>query len=81
MLLLEGVDMYGLGNWDAVAGHVATQDGKSCQQHYTQVHVEMLRHFVHKNTYDDWDDKLPLAEFAHNNAKCSATQRSKVPSC
>ena len=37
MLLLEGVDMYGLGNWDAVAGHVATQDGKSCQQHYTQV--------------------------------------------
>ena len=39
MLLLEGVDMYGLGNWDAVAGHVATQDGKSCQQHYSQVHA------------------------------------------
>ena len=32
----------------------------------------MLRHFVNKKTYDDWDDKLPLAEVAHNNARTSA---------
>ena len=28
---------------------------------------------MNKNTYDNWDDNLPLAEFAHNNAKSSAT--------
>lgn len=37
VLLLEGIDNYGLGNWEAVAGHVATKDQAECRGHYTQV--------------------------------------------
>ena len=35
---------------------------------------EMLRHHTNSRPrYDDWDLQLPLCEFAHNNARNSAT--------
>ena len=37
LLLLEGIDIFGLGNWEAVSGHVATKGRDECRQHYTQV--------------------------------------------
>lgn len=34
ILLLEGVEMYGLGNWAEVAEHVATKTKAQCYDHY-----------------------------------------------
>ena len=45
-------------------------DGQT--ERVNRVLTEMLRHFVNKSTYDNWDEYLPLAEFAHNNAKSNA---------
>ncbi len=39
LLILEGVDMFGMGNWAAVAEHVGTKGAADCQQHYTSVYI------------------------------------------
>lgn len=39
LLLLEGVDMAGLGNWAAVAEHVGTKGQDSCRQHYYDTYI------------------------------------------
>ncbi|XP_074557947.1 transcriptional adapter ADA2-like isoform X1 [Curcuma longa] len=35
ILLLEGIEMYGLGNWTEVAEHVGTKSKAQCIDHYT----------------------------------------------
>ena len=54
-------------------------DGQT--ERVNRVLSEMLRHFVNKSTYDNWDENLPLAEFAHNNAKSSATGQTPFFIC
>ena len=39
LLLLEGVDMAGLGNWTAVAEHVGTKSQQACKQHYYDIYI------------------------------------------
>ncbi|KAK9791591.1 hypothetical protein WJX73_008219 [Symbiochloris irregularis] len=41
---------------------------------------EMLRHYTNWK-YDDWDLQLPLVEFAHNNARSTATNMSPFYCC
>ena len=41
---------------------------------------KMLRHYTNAR-YDDWDLQLPLCEFAHNNARSSATGMSPFYVC
>ena len=41
LLLLEAVEMYGLGNWPAVAEHVATKSEPDCRAHYYAVYVDV----------------------------------------
>ena len=41
MLLLEAVEMYGLGNWGAVAEHVGTKGEGTCRGHYYAVYVDV----------------------------------------
>lgn len=40
LLLLEGVDMYGLGNWASVAEHVGTKGKEECEGHYYRVYLK-----------------------------------------
>ena len=40
MLLLEGLDMYGLGNWAASGDHVATKTAAECRAHYFQIYID-----------------------------------------
>jgi len=39
LLLLEGIEMYGLGNWGDVADHVGTQPSEDCKQHYFETYL------------------------------------------
>ncbi|KNA18679.1 hypothetical protein SOVF_068490 [Spinacia oleracea] len=38
-LLLEGIDMYGLGNWAEVAEHVGTKSKSECIDHYNNIYM------------------------------------------
>lgn len=40
ILLLEGIEMYGLGNWVEVAEHVGTKSKLQCIDHYTAVYMD-----------------------------------------
>lgn len=53
-------------------------DGQT--ERVNRVLCEMLRHFVNKQ-YNDWDEHLPLAEFAHNNAHSTATDCTPFFAC
>ncbi|KAG8062630.1 hypothetical protein GUJ93_ZPchr0003g16592 [Zizania palustris] len=39
ILLLEGIEMYGLGNWTEVAEHVGTKGKAQCIEHYTTAYM------------------------------------------
>ncbi|KAK9151266.1 hypothetical protein Syun_009575 [Stephania yunnanensis] len=39
ILLLEGIEMYGLGNWAEVAEHVGTKSKAQCIDHYTNCYI------------------------------------------
>ncbi|XP_051135733.1 transcriptional adapter ADA2-like isoform X3 [Andrographis paniculata] len=39
MLLLEGIEMYGLGNWNEVAEHVGTKSKSQCIDHYNKIYM------------------------------------------
>ncbi|TYH53236.1 hypothetical protein ES332_D09G085000v1 [Gossypium tomentosum] len=56
ILLLEGIEMYGLGNWAEVAEHVGTKSKEKCIDHYTNVYMKSpffplpdMSHVVGKN--------------------------------
>ncbi|XP_050238438.1 transcriptional adapter ADA2-like isoform X2 [Mercurialis annua] len=39
ILLLEGIEMYGFGNWNEVAEHVGTKSKSRCIDHYNAIYV------------------------------------------
>ncbi|XWS12953.1 hypothetical protein CRYUN_Cryun37aG0134100 [Craigia yunnanensis] len=56
MLLLEGIEMYGLGNWAEVVEHVGTKSKEKCINHYSNVYMKStffplpdMSHVVGKN--------------------------------
>ncbi|EIE22880.1 hypothetical protein COCSUDRAFT_1634, partial [Coccomyxa subellipsoidea C-169] len=64
LLILEGVDMFGLGNWAAVAEHVGTKGAADCQQHYTSVYINSPA----------FPEPTPLASMANVNQLQSPMQ-------
>ncbi|XP_019054856.1 PREDICTED: transcriptional adapter ADA2-like isoform X2 [Nelumbo nucifera] len=56
ILLLEGIEMYGLGNWAEVAEHVGTKNKAQCIDHYSTTYMNSpcfplpdMSHVVGKN--------------------------------
>lgn len=56
ILLLEGIEMYGMGNWAEVAEHVGTKSKSECIDHYNTIYMNSpcfplpdLSHVVGKN--------------------------------
>ncbi|GMF48686.1 unnamed protein product [Phytophthora fragariaefolia] len=39
LLLLEGIEMFGMGNWKDIAEHVATKSDKKCERHYLSAYL------------------------------------------
>ena len=39
MLLLEAIDMSGLGNWSAVASHIGSKTAEECKAHYYEIYL------------------------------------------
>ncbi|KAJ4980768.1 hypothetical protein NE237_031605 [Protea cynaroides] len=56
ILLLEGIEMYGMGNWAEIAEHVSTKTKAQCIDHYTTAYMNSpcfplpdMSHVVGKN--------------------------------
>ena len=69
MLLLEAVEMYGLGNWAAVAEHVGTKGEGACRGHYYAVYVDV----------PSFPEPAPLPAMLHvNQAQVRVGPRSRA---
>lgn len=40
LLLIEGAEMYGLGNWADIAEHVGGRTKEECYEHYMRTYIE-----------------------------------------
>ena len=40
LLLIEGISLQGLGNWQAIAEHVGTRTKEEVEKHYTTVYID-----------------------------------------
>ncbi|EMD33782.1 hypothetical protein CERSUDRAFT_142113 [Gelatoporia subvermispora B] len=43
LLLLEGISLQGLGNWQAIAEHVGTRTREEVEQHYNSIYIDSPR--------------------------------------
>uniref|UniRef100_A0AAV1UDN3 Transcriptional adapter n=1 Tax=Peronospora matthiolae TaxID=2874970 RepID=A0AAV1UDN3_9STRA len=49
LLLLEGIEMFGMGNWKDIAEHVVTKSEKKCERHYLTAYLgwkDLMPRFV-----------------------------------
>ncbi|CAI5734453.1 unnamed protein product [Peronospora destructor] len=59
LLLLEGIEMFGMGNWKDIAEHVVTKSDKSCEQHYLTAYLgwkDLMPRFI-GDTIDESNEK------------------------
>ncbi|CAN1222987.1 Transcriptional adapter ADA2 [Linum perenne] len=79
MLLLEGIGMYGFGNWAEVAEHVGLKSKQECIDHYTAVYMNSpcfplpdMSHIRGKSR----EELLAMAKERDANTKKSQADRS-----
>jgi transcriptional adapter 2-alpha len=41
LLLLEGIEMYGIGNWSDISDHVGTKTGPQSKEHYFKIYIDI----------------------------------------
>lgn len=77
MLLLEGIEMYGIGKWAEVCEHVGTKTKDACIEHYTNIYLNSpyfplpdMTHVVGRNIKE-------LLDMSKENAKVLAKDQMK----
>lgn len=40
LLLLEGIEMYGVGNWRDVSEHIGSHSRQDCEEHYVEIYMK-----------------------------------------
>nr|POE71771.1 transcriptional adapter ada2 [Quercus suber] len=80
ILLLEGIEMYGMGNWAEVAEHVGTKSKEQCIDHYTNKYKNSpyfplpdMSHVVGKNR----KELLAMAKGHSEDKKGQGTSEGK----
>lgn len=39
LLLIEGLEIFGMGNWEQIAEHIGTKNQLECHQHYLDSYI------------------------------------------
>ena len=39
LLLVEGLEMFGIGNWEHIAEHIGTKNKLQCEEHYEKIYI------------------------------------------
>ncbi|KAI9914682.1 hypothetical protein PsorP6_007669 [Peronosclerospora sorghi] len=64
LFLLEGIEMFGMGNWKDIADHVVTKSEKKCEQHYLSAYLgwkDLLPRFIGDTIEEEAaDDKVQM---------------------
>ncbi|CAH0522623.1 unnamed protein product [Peronospora belbahrii] len=65
LLLLEGIEMFGMGNWKDIANHVVTKSDKRCEHHYLTAYIgweDLMPRFVGDTIEESKDEQEKAAE-------------------
>ncbi|KAG5561065.1 hypothetical protein RHGRI_004172 [Rhododendron griersonianum] len=92
ILLLEGIEMYGMGNWAEIAEHVGTKSKQQCIQHYDTTYMNSpyfplpdMTHVVGKNRKEllamakgQGEDRKGLGELTLKEESLFSPSRIKI---
>jgi transcriptional adapter 2-alpha len=39
-MLVEGLELFGIGNWEHIAEHIGTKNSLECSNHYNEIYVQ-----------------------------------------
>lgn len=71
LLLLEGIEKHGLGNWKTISEYVGTKTPKACGDHYWQDYLGRFGFCLSPQTYHHYDRQTlvtsDLSHFTHCN--------------
>ena len=65
LLLLEGIEMFGMGNWKDIAEHVATKSDRKCEAHYMIAYLstpDSMPRLRDEQGDDDDDDDVTMVD-------------------
>ncbi|ETL31479.1 hypothetical protein F441_16119 [Phytophthora nicotianae CJ01A1] len=60
LLLLEGIEMFGMGNWKDIAEHVVTKSDKKCEKHYLTAYLgwkDLMPRFIGDDIEENKDEE------------------------
>ena len=89
-LLLEAIEMYGLGNWSEVAEHVGAKTKAQCHKHYFDVYVHsptaplpdmskvLGKAYERVSEEDEKDSKPKKAKHVSNKTMARMTTRTRM---
>lgn len=84
LLLLEGIEMFGMGNWKDIAEHVATKSEKKCETHYMGAYLStsdlMPRFLDDPEPPAPTEDTKPSAYSSPLKAAAATTANGMAPS-
>lgn len=76
--LLQGIKMYGFGNWYEVAEHVGTKDRTQCLDHYNSIYVhspcvpvQVQELILDRSTFFEFPKILIIHVYSNNLFSCS----------
>jgi Myb-like DNA-binding domain/Zinc finger, ZZ type len=66
LLLVEGLELFGLGNWETISEHIGTKNASQVKRHYHKIYVRS-----ESWPYPDLTDKFDMSPGKRNRARGS----------
>lgn len=80
LLLLEGIEMFGLGNWTDVAEHVGTKKPIQCEYHYWTTYVDVPTYPLPNSSKGVVDDEnVDYDNLVHDQNGMLVNKKEKQP--
>ncbi|KAJ3323657.1 Transcriptional adapter ada2 [Boothiomyces sp. JEL0866] len=76
LLLVEGLEMFGIGNWEHISEHIGTKNSKECNDHYQRVYIN-----AESWPYPDMSEKFDMSPGKRLRARPPGYQVTKLPKC
>ncbi|GMF29393.1 unnamed protein product [Phytophthora lilii] len=74
LLLLEAIEMFGMGNWKDIAEHVVTKNDKKCERHYLTAylgHKDLMPRFIGDSVEESKEEEAPAEKQTTTDEKAA----------
>ncbi|KAI8902897.1 hypothetical protein BC833DRAFT_645047 [Globomyces pollinis-pini] len=74
LLLVEGLELFGIGNWEHISEHIGTKNSKQCEEHYDRIFVQSKSW-----PYPDMESKFDMTPGKRSRARPPGYTVTKLP--